>query len=260
MTPAGASITVVEISAGSERARVVLRSGVIAARLLERGPRYARVALVAAGALLLGGDAVELRIAVGEDCTLELEDIGGTVAYDGRGQRASWTSRIEIGDRGICTWHGLPFVVADGADVDRRTVAEFGGDAALLLRETIVLGRAGEAGGSVLARIEIAVQGRPVLVESLDLAGYAPVPGVLGPDRVLDSLLLFGRGHLQDEAAWRTSGMVVLRPERGGVIVRSLAGAAHLGDLSAGWDALRAGLLSGTAADSERGRDHALPG
>ena len=144
MTPAGASITVVEISGGAERARVVLRSGAIAPRIIERGPRYARVALVAAGALLLGGDAVELRM-VGEDCTLELEDIGGTVAYDGHGARASWTSRIDVADRGRCTWHGLPFVVSDGADVDRRTVAALRGDAALLLRETIVLGRAGSA-------------------------------------------------------------------------------------------------------------------
>lgn len=258
--PVTASTTIVQVAAGAERARVVLRSGAIAARILERRPRYARVGLVAAGALLLGGDAVDLRISVGADCTLELEDIGGTVAYDGHGRRASWSSRIEIGDRGTCTWHGQPFVVADGAGVDRRTVAELGDDAVLLLREMLVLGRAGEAGGAILARTEIAVRDRPVLVESLDLAGCAPVPGVLGPDRVLDSLLLFGREHLQDEAAWRTSGMVVLRPERGGVVVRSLAGAAHLGDLGAGWSALRAGLVPGAAADSEKGRDDALPG
>lgn len=241
--PAGPSTTVVQVAAGADRARVVLRSGAIAARILERGPRYARVGLIAAGALLLGGDAVDLRISVDADCTLELEDIGGTVAYDGHGERAWWSSRIDVGDRGICTWHGLPFVVADGADVDRSTVAELGEDAALLLRETLVLGRSGEQGGAIRARTRIAVDGAPALIEHLDLEGREPIPGVLGSDRVLDSVVLIGCEPAGDTSAWRTEGMTVLHPERGGIVVRAIVDAAHLGDLTPGWAALREELL-----------------
>ena len=47
-------------------------------------------ALVGQTALLLGGDAVELDVRVGPGARLELCDVAGTVAYDGRGRSARW--------------------------------------------------------------------------------------------------------------------------------------------------------------------------
>jgi urease accessory protein len=235
------STTVVEVSAGADRARVTLRAGTVVPRLVTRGRTSARIALVAGGALLLGGDAIDLHITVGAGCSLDIEDVGGTVAYDGEGQRSTWDATVHVGDGASVTWHGLPFVVADGTDVDRRTVVRLGADASALLRETVVLGRTGERGGVVRTRTDVADDRGPLLLESLVLDGHAPVPGVVGDHRVLDTVMRFG-GSLPDVdlTPSRTGDLAVLRPERGGVLVRALGSEAHRTDLAAYWTPMEA--------------------
>jgi urease accessory protein len=235
------STTIVEVSAGTDRARVTLRAGTIVPRLISRDRTAARVALVAGGALLLGGDAIDLRIVVGTGCSLELEDIGGTVAYDGAGQRATWDATVSVGDGASVAWHSLPFVVADGADVGRRTSIRLGAGASALLRETVVLGRTGERGGLVQMSTEVHDAAGPILVEELVLDGHAPVPGVVGAHRVVDAVMCFGRAAAAADTDVVTAGtrrVAVLSPERGGVLVRGLGAEAHLTDLADHWDRL----------------------
>jgi urease accessory protein len=128
-------------------------------------------------------------------------------------------------------------VVAGGADVTRTMRARLGARTRLTLRETVVLGRAGERGGRVVLRSAVTDDAGPLLVEDVTAVGADPVPGVLGGHRVVDTLAeLHGSpapevdDDLDDPAtpARDVGGAVTLRLERGGTLTRWLGSAAHL--------------------------------
>jgi urease accessory protein len=237
--------------------RVRTSDGLLAARIVTRDGDHAEVALVAGGAMLLGGDRVVVRIQVDPGCTLTLTDVGGTVAYDGAGRECRWDADVSLGPGARLTWAGLPFVVADGADVRRTTTARLGAGAAVTLRETVVLGRSGERGGRMVLRTDIADDVGPILVEELTAAGDRPVPGVLGGHTVIDTLTVVrgsGAGspgerpddvgpgpgnhgpgpHPRPGAASRLDDAVTLRLDRGGTLTRWLGSATHLSPLDPG--------------------------
>ena len=173
--------------------------------MLSVGPSSARIGLVAVTALLLGGDAVEISVRVGAGASLEIVEMAGTVAYNARGEASSWTVRAEVAQGASLRWHGEPFVVSDGANVLRHSSIRLAPGARAALRETVVLGRSGETGGSLTSRTRVDLAGRPLLVEDLDLSDPAAraLVGVLGmphgpPHRVLDSVLLLGEPAPQD--------------------------------------------------------------
>lgn len=186
--------SVVEVIRVAGRLRSRLRSGLLRPQQLHGPPDRCRVGLLATTALLLGGDAVELEVHVGPGVSVELIDVAGTVAYDGRGRAATWDVTVRVAAGGRLWWGGAPFVVADGADVTRRLALDLDDGGRVLLRETLVLGRAGQLGGVLRNRTSVQVAGRPALVEDLQLdpAGHRLRPGMLGRLRVLDSVLALG--------------------------------------------------------------------
>jgi urease accessory protein len=145
-----------------------------------------RIALVPEQAVLLAGDHVTVTVRVAAGQSLEIVEPGGTVAYAMWGRQARWDVTIDVEDGGSLLWRGEPFVVAAGANVHRHTLIDLAADARLLLRETLVLGRAGELAHGLVAHTEVNRDGRPLLVEHLDAAvGF-------GPHRVLDQSLHVG--------------------------------------------------------------------
>lgn len=151
------------------------------------------MALVATTALLLAGDAVEIEVEVGPGARLELSEVAGTVAYHGRGVPASWRTRIRLAAGAALVVRGEPFVVADGAEVTRSLELELAPGSSALVRETLVLGRAGEVGGRLRNRTTVHRAGREVVVEDTDLdPDLRRRPGLLGDHRVVDSLLAVG--------------------------------------------------------------------
>lgn len=212
--------TTIEVDAAANRASVRLRTAQLAPRLISRSSHVVSVALVAAGALLLPGDEVSIRIRVGAGCLLRLEDIGGTVAYGGRAERSRWVADIELEDGAALVWAAKPLIVADGAEVVRTTRARIADRSALLLRETTVLGRNGERGGTIRSRTLVDQGRHPILAEGLHASGAAPQPGVLGGHRVLDSVTLAGiRPQL------RTADMMML--EGPAAVARHLGSHTH---------------------------------
>jgi len=242
--------TLVEVDPGTvpgAPVRVRSRDGLLAARTVARSAGHAEVALVATGAVLLGGDHVTVQVRVADGCALTLTDIGGTVAYDGEGVPCRWDVEVRLGAGARLDWEGLPFVVATGADVTRSTDAVLGAGASLRLRETVVLGRDGERGGRVVLRSRAHDDDGPLLVEEVVAAGDRPVPGVLGGMRVVDTVTdLRGAadddpsahgpdtapdGDAPDADARGADGAVSLHLERGGTLTRWLGPAAHLSPL-----------------------------
>jgi len=214
-------------------AQLTLASGELLPRVVAVRENSAHVALVAGGALLLGGDHVDLEIAVGPGCTLELEEISGTVAYDGRGRAARWDTRITVADGGRLLWQGLPFVVATGADVTRTMTLDLASDATACLREVFVMGRHGEAGGELAAITRVTHGGEPLFVEDLRINGAHRRPGVMGRARIADVVSLYGR---RAEAEGRTVALQLAGP---GSIARDLGSHAHASPLDSTWQAWR---------------------
>jgi len=235
-TARDAEPTRIVVHPGEARVRVGLVTGALAPRLIDRDASSARVALAAAHMLLLDGDAVRTEIEVGAGCTLEIEDIGGTVAYPGT---SSWQVRARIGAGGRLLWRGLPFVVTADARARRRTELVLGPAATVLLRETLVLGRYGETGGAIESGVAATGDGGPFLVERLEADGAFPGPGVLGAHRVVDSVIAIGYRP--------PTGPGDLVLEQPGAVARFLGQDAHASGLDPVWSAWRTALLRETA-------------
>lgn len=228
--------TRIAVTAGEPRAHVELAVGALAPRLISRDSARAHVAVAAAGMVLLGGDEVHIEIDVGPGCSLEIEDVGGTVAYPGA--HSLWSLEVRIGAGATLSWNGLPFVVTDGADVERRSVFTLGVDARAVIRETLVLGRHREQGGRLVSALSVVDGEGPILLERLDADGSAPEPGVMGGNRVLDAVIAVGfrpptrPGDLEFDAP--------------GAMARHLSDHTHGSPLDPVWDAW--------AAHAERSR------
>ena len=186
--------TRIVVEAGADRQRVRLQPSLLRGQVTANNADGCQIGLVATTALLLGGDTVELVVEVGPAAVLDLFDVAGTVAYHGRGVPAGWHTTITVAEGGRLRYRGEPFVVADGAEVSRHLALALEGDARCVLRETLVLGRQGETGGWLRSRTEAYRDGCPIWLEEQDLDpdGIRSLPGILGPARVIDSLVSLG--------------------------------------------------------------------
>lgn len=187
-------VTTIAVDRVGERHVTRLREGLLRPQVVASGPRRCRIGLLATTALLLGGDVVELEVRVGPGARLDLFDVAGTVAHHGRGEPSAWHVRLELAEGVSLTYAGQPFVVGDGADVTRTLDVELAPGAAAAVRDTVVLGRAGQRGGRLRSVTTVRVGGRPALLEDqlLDPARLRTAPGLLGAHRVLDTLVWLG--------------------------------------------------------------------
>ncbi|MFC9694203.1 urease accessory protein UreD [Kribbella sp. NPDC056951] len=185
-----------------------------------------RVALVAAGALLLAGDHVRIEVVVSGPIRLEIVETAGTVAYAMRGASARWDVAIELTDGASLQWYGEPFVVAADADVTRSTSVRLDDGCTAEIRESLVLGRYGEVGGTLHTQTRAWIGADLLLAEDLDLSpenrtGWA----ILGGARCLDTVTTLG--HRLPEAPH------TLQLEGTGSIARRLVHQQHESDLGA---------------------------
>jgi urease accessory protein len=235
------------------RHRTSTGGGLLRAQPVSAPPDRCRVGLLATTALLLGGDEVDLSVEVGPGATLELFDVAGTVAYHGRGTPSGWQVRVVVHEGARLRWSGEPFVVSHGADVLRTLELDLADDARALLRETLVLGRTGEPGGRLRNQTVVRRAGQEVLVEDQRLhVGERQLPGLLGPHRVIDTVLAFGV-PIPEQVLNASRFQLV---ETGSTLVRHLGAELAPSPLHSVWADLqlgvsprswaRAGLVAGT--------------
>ncbi|MEU3019803.1 MULTISPECIES: urease accessory protein UreD [unclassified Nocardiopsis] len=187
----------------------------------------ARVALLGTWALLLAGDDLRMEVTVGPGVWLELVEPSGTVAYDADGGSASWRADLSVADGACLVWRGAPFVVTAGADITRDMRVRLSGSGRALVHETLALGRSYESSGGPLRSVtRVDVDGRPLLVEDLDLRdpSLSAAPGVMGGNRVQSSTFLLGA---RPERAVGVRETLLHGP---GALARAVAGHAHEAD------------------------------
>ncbi|GAA1598415.1 MULTISPECIES: urease accessory protein UreD [Kribbella] len=213
--------TRIEVTADPIRDRCLLSTGHLSPRQLPGRPGVVRVALLAAGALLLAGDEVRIDVAVSGAVRLEIVEIAGTVAYGMRGGRARWDVAIELRDGANLQWYAEPFVVSADADVRRTTTVHLSTGCTADLRETLVLGRQGETGGALHTTTRAWLDDEPLLAEDLQFRNSW---AVLGTARCLDTVTTLG---FRLPAAPET-----MQLEGPGSIARQLVHEQHLSTLN----------------------------
>ena len=177
---------------GGRTVPATLAGGMLRPRVLAARDGPLRVALVQTTACLLSGDCVTIEIRVGADTALELVEPAATIAHDARGgPLARWSAEVVVEEGGRLSWLGAPFVVAGGARVRRSLELDLAAGSAALVRDTLVLGRAGEGPGRAVSDLGVAYDGRPLLAETLDTR-LADTPAVAGAAKVIDTIAVLG--------------------------------------------------------------------
>lgn len=224
--------------------RLELRTGLLSPRRVHGGgPDVLRIALVATGATLLGGDQVELEVDLGSGVRLELVDVAATVAYHGRGQQAHWRTRLTVADGAVLVWDAHPLVVAAGARVHRSTVGEVAAGGRLLLRDTVALGRTRQEPGQLSCRTRLSWDGRPALAEDLLLdAAACRAAGITAGHRMIDSLTALGFRPSTPPHPDPNEPAVLSLAEPG-ALARDLVDEAHTSRLSRLWPRWHAASL-----------------
>jgi urease accessory protein len=229
------------------RYRTSTGGGLLRAQLVRSPADRCRIGLLATTALLLGGDEVDLSVEVGPGATVELFDVAGTVAYHGRGRGSGWRVRAVVHEGAQLRWSGEPFVVSDGADVVRTLELDLAEDARVALRETLVLGRAGQPGGRLRNQTMVRRAGRDVLVEDQRLEPEERLlPGLLGANRIVDTVLALG---IPTPEQGRDASRFHL-VETGSTIVRHVGVELARSPLHAMWADLQLGAIVSSRAGS----------
>jgi len=158
---------------------------------------------------LTGGDRLMFSVALGDGARAVATTQTAERAYASSGGRAVMDVVLSLGARAALDWLPQETILFDRSTLARRTRADLGPGAHLILSETVVLGRA--AMGETVRELafsdwrEVRRQGRPVLVEPLRItaATLQAGPAGLNGARALATVALVAPGAEDALAAVR---------------------------------------------------------
>jgi urease accessory protein len=222
-----ASASIVAVAGTGGRTRLpVLASQV--PLVLRRTPEAVYVVGGAAGPI--GGDELALRISVGAGAFLRVRTAAAAIALPGPdGRESALRVTVDVGAGARLEYLPEPVVVSAGArhaTIIQVTLAE---GASLLLRDEVLLGRYGEAGGACRTELRVSYAGRPLLRQSLAVSGTDAAdlgPAVLAGHRGVGTLLHVDPASCEskDAPVRMDAATVAVMPLAGpGVLITALA-------------------------------------
>jgi urease accessory protein len=155
----------------------------------------------------LDGDHDRITLHVGAGTTLVLVPVAATLALPGA-SRLDLHATVE----GTLVLDEPPLIVAEGADVIRRTRIELAATATATIRDIVVLGRAGEGPGRLDSELRVTLNDTPLLHDALRIEPAAADAHVALPPghRVVGTVALLGEPGEPalhgPGALWRASG------------------------------------------------------
>jgi urease accessory protein len=138
---------------------------------------------------------VAIQVDLGPAAHLELLDVAAIVAQPTRGGAfARLQIVIRLGPGATLEWNAKPLVLCEGCDLRRAVTIELEDGATVLLRDTLVFGRADEPPGVFKTRTAVAHGGAPLHHEALDTSetDVFRSEAVVGQARVLDTVAIYG--------------------------------------------------------------------
>jgi urease accessory protein len=151
--------------------------------------------LVGSGASPVGEDHIRVRVDVGPGVTVAVRSVAATIVYAARGVGTRWDTDLSVADGASVDWRPEPVILTERACHEARTTVHASAGADVTLDEVLVLGRAGEATGTLRSTLAVHVDDAPVLLTSFDtsLPAWAGPAGVDGAAVVASRLRLARR-------------------------------------------------------------------
>ena len=183
-------------------------------RVTEAGRRL-QVHLVGGAAGPLGGDRLDLSVAVGPGAALEMRSVAATLVQPGTccasASRASVTAEVAGG--ATLDWWPEPLVSVMGSDHTQITTVQIADDSATVRWvDEVVLGRHDEAGGRLTMQQRITVGGSPVLHHTVAFGPATAGTGRHGSGRIAVTGVLIGRPARTSAAVIESDHRVVRYP------------------------------------------------
>ncbi|MFF7440355.1 urease accessory protein UreD [Streptomyces sp. NPDC008122] len=174
---------------------LLVSDGPLALRRTRAAGPYTRVTVVGAMSAPLGGDRLAIETEVRDGARLLVDSAAATLALPGpSAEPAAYDVRISVGDGAVLRWLPEQLVSAAGSNLRMRTTVDLAPTARLVLREEQVLGRHGEAPGTLTTRLTVRRAGRPLFDQELAFGPGAPGGwdggAVLGGHRATGQLLV----------------------------------------------------------------------
>jgi urease accessory protein len=171
--------------------------------------------LVGSGAAPVGDDRIRVRVEVGPGVTVAVRSVAATVVYAASGAGTRWDTDIHVAEGATLDWRPEPVILTERACHAATTTVHAASGADVTLDEVLVLGRTGEATGSIRSTLAVRIDDTPVVLTSIDtsLPAWDGPAGVHGATVVANRLRLGPDGGAEVDPAPR--GAALLRPGPG---------------------------------------------
>lgn len=196
----------------------------LAAKVLD-GAAGPELLLVGAAASLVEGDRLRVTLRLGPGAVLTVRTAAATLAHPcPGGGSTSFDVEADLGPDARLAWLPEPLVACAGCRHTGRARLRLGRGAAAVWSETVVLGRTGEAPGDTATRLDVDLEGVPLLRDGLSVGPSTPGwagPAVLDAARVLSGVALVGTAAPDAPVPAVGGGAVVLPLAGPGTLVRA---------------------------------------